>query len=181
MTAWRQRTTAVALCVLLLAATALAATEEKKKFNVKWVDAGKTAMEKAVDVTQKLKDHVAATGKSVNEILKDNGVDLAAGFSALTSKLTWKDTRDTATKFKEAAEKLQKSLEETIYPKVKNMGEQMIYKPKKGKSEREKHPAAWNGSRPHLPTRLCFRSTGPIHPSSNSPPPPPSALTRRRP
>ncbi len=84
-----------------------------------------------MELSAKLKDHVAASGKSVNEVLKDNGVDFAAGFKALTSKLTWKDTRDTATKFKEAAEKLQQSLEQAVFPKVKDMGEKMIYRPPK--------------------------------------------------
>ena len=133
------------LLALLVAFVATAAPSESKKGEgaygkVKWVEPDETVMEKAARVSKVLKDHLEATGQTLGSMLKENGVEVQKALGAVGSKIKGlfgggKDTRDLAEKLQDAAAKLQKSLEENLYPKIKEMGEAMI---QKGEPEEQK-------------------------------------------
>jgi len=130
---------------LLLAASAAPASEKHKaraassgdrakafeEVKVTWVD-GETVLEKIAGATRKIKDHLEVTGQNLGGFLKDNGVDVSAGFAAVTRKVKElfgrADAKDFATKLAEAAEKVQKSLEEQLAPITAKLGESMIQK-----------------------------------------------------
>lgn len=136
---------ALVLLALLVASVATAAPSESKKGEgaygkVKWMEPDETMMEKAARVSKVLKGHLEATGQTLGSMLKENGVDVQKALGAVGSKIKGlfgggKDTRDLAEKLQDAAAKLQKSLEENLYPKIKEMGEAMI---QKGEPEEQK-------------------------------------------
>jgi len=145
------RKTFVLLCFFfLLSSPALLLLSEaaeagkKKKFNVVWTDPEATWKEKAVEISALLNQHLKAAGGSVDTLLKDKaGVDLGQTFAKLKDKLglTAKDTRGTMEKFHDLASKVQKSLEDNVFDKVKEMGASMMKTPEedpKVKAEREK-------------------------------------------
>merc|ERR1719245_549052 len=98
---------------------------------VTWTDE-KTFTEKMVEVTERVKDHLQATGMTLHAALKDHGVDVSKGLAAASMKVSsfFKkvDTRDLSERLQEAAAKVQKSLEEQLGPTIKKMGESMIHK-----------------------------------------------------
>ena len=85
-----------------------------------------------VEVTERVKDHLQATGMTLHAALKDHGVDVSKGLAAASMKVSslFKkvDTRDLSERLQEAAAKVQKSLEEQLGPTIKKMGESMIHK-----------------------------------------------------
>jgi hypothetical protein len=129
---------------LLVLSEAAKAEKKQKKFNVVWTDPEATWKEKAVELSALLNEHLNAAGGSVDTLLKDKaGVDLGKTFSTLKERLGFKDkdTRGTMEKFNDLASKVQKSLEDNVFGKVKEMGASMIKTPgedPKVKAEREK-------------------------------------------
>lgn len=113
------------------AAPASAKGESSKYGKVTWTDE-KTFTEKILEVTERVKDHLQATGMTLHAALKDHGVDVSKGLAAASMKVSslFKkvDTRDLSERLQEAAAKVQKSLEEQLGPTIKKMGESMIHK-----------------------------------------------------
>jgi len=130
---------ALAFCVLFVSSVNTQSSrplDEKQKYNVKWVDAEPTWKEKAVELSKNLNENMKAAGGSLVTLLKNNGIDVGKVMSTVRSKLKnvpgFKDTRPFSEKFQDVASKVQKSLEDSVFDKVKEMGAQMVNQGGKG-------------------------------------------------